>query len=288
MGFPTKKDRLIGEIMIRKKTSIMLILPTLLLVFLLVFPILWMYMTSFKTPAEIQKIPVTILPSDIKNFANYVEVLTTHPFIRYIANSLIVSSFSCLVSILVTSMAGYGFSKYKFPGKEFFFFLILCFLTVPFQAVVVPLFQWINMFNLNDTYLGIALPLLVSSFGVFLMRQGADMVPSEIIEAARIDGSSELNTFFQIVFPLIKPFVATQAIIKFMWSWNEFFWPLVITNGEKMKVVTVGLQSYKNDYFIQYNLLTAASLLSIIPMIVMFSIFQKGIIQSAAMSGLKG
>lgn len=272
----------------RRLSSIILLLLSLIIIFLLIFPILWMFLTSFKTPAEILRLPITFLPDSIINLQNYQEVFSRYPFLRYIGNSLIISIVSCLVSIVITTMAGYGFSKFDFPGKEIFFFMILSFLAVPFQSVVVPLYKWVNRFGLVDTYLGIALPLLVSSFGVFLMRQGVDMVPTEIIEAARIDGSSEFNTFITLIFPLVKPFIATQAIIKFMWSWNEFFWPLVITNEDEMKVVTVGLQRFTNDYYIEYNLLTAASVLSVLPMIIMLFIFQKGIIRSVSMSGLKG
>ena len=154
--------------------------------------------------------------------------------------------------------------------------------------MVVPLFQWAVKFHLADTYTGLVLPLLVSSFGVFLMRQGMDVVPIELIEAARIDGSSEFHTFYKIVMPQVKTFIATQAIIKFMWSWNEFFWPLVITNRVDMKVVTVGLQSFTNMYFVEYHLITAAAVLSVIPMVIMFAIFQRGIVRAVAMSGLKG
>ena len=114
-----------------------------------------------------------------------------------------------------------------------------------------------------------------------------DVVPIELIEAARIDGSSEFHTFYKIVMPQVKTFIATQAIIKFMWSWNEFFWPLVITNRVDMKVVTVGLQSFTNMYFVEYHLITAAAVLSVIPMVIMFAIFQRGIVRAVAMSGLK-
>lgn len=269
-------------------TKILIYVLALIIICFMLFPFLWMVLTSFKTPAEIQRLPISFFPDSFKNLSNYEEVFNRQPFMRFIANSMLISSFSCLFSILITTMAGYGFSKFEFRFKEFFFFLILCFLIVPFQAVVVPLFQWAVKFHLADTYTGLVLPLLVSSFGVFLMRQGMDVVPIELIEAARIDGSSEFHTFYKIVMPQVKTFIATQAIIKFMWSWNEFFWPLVITNRVDMKVVTVGLQSFTNMYFVEYHLITAAAVLSVVPMVIMFAIFQRGIVRAVAMSGLKG
>jgi ABC-type glycerol-3-phosphate transport system permease component len=263
-------------------------LISIMLIILLIFPIVWMFLTSFKTPAEIQLIPPSFFPDRMDNLENYREVLRRQPFFRFIFNSLTISTASCLVSILITSMAGYGFSKFSFKGKEFFFFGILCFLIVPFQAVVVPLYQWITKFHLIDTYLGLSLPLLVSAFGVFLMRQGMDTVPNELIEAARIDGCREFPLFAIIVFPMVKSFVATQAIIKFMWTWNEFLWPLVVSNKVEMKVVTVGLQSFTNMYFTEYHLITAAAIFSVLPMAIMFIIFQRGIVRAISMSGLKG
>ena len=273
----------------KMKTSTKIILYSLVVLFmlLLMFPFVWMMLTSFKTPAEIMQIPPGLLPDNF-TFDNYRTVFERQPFLRFIINSLVISITSCLLSILITSMAGYGFSKFYFKGKEVMFFLILCFLIVPFQSIVVPLYSWIVRFGLIDTYLGISLPLLVSAFGVFLMRQGMDTVPNEIIEAARIDGCHEFHLFLTIVMPITKPFIATQAIIKFMWSWNEFFWPLVITNREEMKVVTVGLQSFTNMYFVVHNLISAAAVLSVLPMAVMFIFFQRGIVRAIAMSGIKG
>lgn len=255
---------------------------------ILVFPFFWMVMTAFKTPEEILRLPPTIFPDNITYFENFAEVLRRQPFFSFILNSLYISSLSAAVSVVITSMAGYGFSKFKFKGKEILFFSILCFLIVPFQAVVVPLYQWVARFRLMDTYLGLSLPLLVSAFGVFLMRQGMDVVPNELIEAARIDGCNEFKLFLIIVMPMVKAFIATQAIIKFMWTWNEFLWPLVVTNKVSMKVVTVGLQSFTNMYFIEYHLITAAAIFSVLPMAIMFSLFQRGIVRAISMSGLKG
>lgn len=270
-----------------KKSKALMYILTMLLVLLFLFPLIWMLLTSFKSAEEILRVPPTILPDQF-NLKNYADALAKQPIFRFLFNSLVVSLGSAAFSVLITAMAGYGFSKFNFRGKEAMFFLILSFLIVPFQSIVVPLYKWITKFGLTDTYLGIALPLLVSAFGVFLMRQAMDTIPNDLIEAARIDGCGEFKTFLLIVLPNVKTFVATQAIIKFLWSWNEFYWPLVITNKPEMKVITVGIQSFTSMYYTEYNLVMAAAVLSILPMAIMFAIFQKGIVRAVSMSGVKG
>ena len=270
-----------------KKSKALMYILTTLLVLLFLFPLIWMLLTSFKSAEEILRVPPTILPDQF-NLKNYADALAKQPIFRFLFNSLVVSLGSAAFSVLITAMAGYGFSKFNFRGKEAMFFLILSFLIVPFQSIVVPLYKWITKFGLTDTYLGIALPLLVSAFGVFLMRQALDTIPNDLIEAARIDGCGEFKTFLLIVLPNVKTFVATQAIIKFLWSWNEFYWPLVITNKPEMKVITVGIQSFTSMYYTEYNLVMAAAVLSILPMAIMFAIFQKGIVRAVSMSGVKG
>ena len=252
------------------------------------FPFFWMAVTSLKTAPEIQRVPLEVAPDHWLNFHNYVEVFRREPFLRYLANSSIVASVSAVSSVAVSSLAGFGFAKYRFPGRDVFFLAIIGILMVPFQSVVVPLYVWMNDLGLLDTYLGIVAPDLVSVFGVFLMRNAIEVIPDDYIDAARIDGGSELRIFFSVVVPSVKPAIATLLIIKFMWSWNEFFWPMVVTTSREMKVVTMGLMSFTNMYFIEYNLLTAAAVLSILPILAIFVFLQRWVVQAVVMSGLKG
>jgi multiple sugar transport system permease protein len=252
------------------------------------FPFFWMAVTSLKTVPEIQRVPLQILPDRWGNVDNYREVFQRQPFARFLANSAVVASVSALSSAVVSSLAGYGFAKFRFPGHGLFFFAILGILMVPFQSVVVPLYLWVNRLGLLDTYVGILAPDLVSVFGVFLMRQSIEVVPSDYIDAARIDGSSELGIFWRVILPSVMPAIATLVIIKFMWTWNELFWPLVVVNSPTMKVVTLGLVSFTNMYFIEYNLVTAAAVLSILPILVVFLVCQKWVVRAVVMSGLKG
>lgn len=252
------------------------------------FPLFWMASTSLKTPPEIQRIPLQILPDRWTNLDNFREVFRREPFGRYLLNSGLVASVSALSSLVVSALAGYGFAKFRFPGREILFFGIIGIMMVPFQSVVVPLYLWVNRLGLLDTYLGILAPDLVSVFGVFLMRQSIEVVPNDYIDAARIDGCGEVRIFCQVILPMVKPAVATLLIIKFMWTWNEFFWPLVVINSPRMKVVTMGIMSFVNMHFIEYHLQTAAAVLSILPILILFLTLQKWVVRGVVMSGLKG
>ncbi len=252
------------------------------------FPFFWMAVTSLKSAPEIQRVPLQIAPDHWLNFGNYVDVFKREPFLRYLLNSTLVSAVAAISSVVVSSLAGFGFAKYQFPARDAFFLAIIGILMVPFQSVVVPLYVWMNDLGLLDTYMGIVAPDLVSVFGVFLMRQAIEVIPDDYIDAARVDGASELRIFFLVVLPSVKPAIATLLIIKFMWSWNEFFWPMVVTSSPQMKVVTLGLMSFTNMYYIEYNLLTAAAVLSILPILVIFIALQRWVVQAVVMSGLKG
>jgi len=252
------------------------------------FPFFWMAVTSLKTVPEIQRVPLHIAPDRWTNLDNFREVFHRQPFARFLLNSALIAGVSAVSSVVVSSLAGYGFAKFRFPGHGVFFFAILGILMVPFQSVVVPLYLWVSRLGLLDTYLGILAPDLVSVFGVFLMRQSIEVVPSDYIDAARIDGAGELRIFWGVILPSVKPALATLVIVKFMWTWNELFWPLIVVNSPSMKVVTLGLLSFTNMYFIEYNLVTAAAVVSILPILVVFLVGQKWVVRGVVLSGLKG
>src|SRR2546425_6832632 len=252
-----------------------------------VFPFVWIGLTSLKTAPEIQRVPLQLSPDRWSNAENYREVFRRR-FARFLVNSALLATVSATSSLVVSALAGYGFAKFRFPGRDVFFFAIVGILMVPFQSVVVPLCLWANRLGLLDTYLGILAPDLVSVFGVFLMRQAIEAVPDDYLAAARIDGCNEWAVFWRVVVPAVAPALATLAIIKFMWTWNEFFWPLVVVNSPAMKTVTLGLIGFTNMYFIEYNLVTAAAVLSVLPILIIFLVLQKWVVQAAVMTGLKG
>jgi len=252
------------------------------------FPVFWMALTSLKTAPEIQLVPPTFFPKDIWNTANYREVCRRVPFVNFLLNSFFVASVSSISSVFVSSLAGYGYAKFNFPGKNFFFFATIGVLMVPFQSIVVPLYLQVNRMGLVNTYLGVMIPFFVSGFGVFLMREAIEIVPDSYIDAAKIDGCSNIGIFMQIILPSVKPTLVTLAIIKFMWTWNELLWPLVVISRQSKYVVTLGLSSFTTQQFREYHLLTAAAVLSVIPTIALFLLFQKWIVRGITMSGLKG
>ncbi|MGH7268257.1 MAG: carbohydrate ABC transporter permease, partial [Candidatus Rokuibacteriota bacterium] len=252
------------------------------------FPFFWMAVTSLKTAPEIQRVPLQVLPDQWLYFENYREVFRREPFARFLLNSALVASVSAASSVVFSALAGYGFAKFRFPGRDVLFFAVVGILMVPFQSVVVPLYLWVSRLGLLDTYVGILAPDLVSVFGVFLMRQAIEVVPSDYIDAARIDGCGELGIFWRVIVPTVKPALATLVIVKFMWTWNEFFWPLVVVNSPAMKVVTLGLMSFTNMYFTEYHLATAAAVLSVLPILVIFLTLQRWVVRAVVLSGLKG
>ncbi len=284
-GGPAGKPALLAHALRLRWIGALLVACGALTVF---FPFFWMAVTSLKTAPEIQRLPLKIFPDHWTYLKNYWEVFQREPFGRYLLNSALVASISAVSSLVVSSLAGYGFAKFRFPGRELFSLGIVSILMVPFQSVVVPLYMWMNRLGLLDTYLGIVAPDLVSVFGVFLMRQAIEVIPNDYIDAARIDGCGELRIFLRVILPSVKPALATLLIIKFMWSWNGFFWPLIVINSPSMKVVTMGLMSFTNIYFIENNLVTAAAVLSILPILVIFLVLQKWVVQAVVMSGLKG
>ena len=256
-------------------------------VILMLVPIFWTFTTSFKTPAEITVVPPPILPASFLNLENYVRVFERLHFGRLLWNTFSMCAVVLTASILFASMTGYGFAKFKFPGKELAFFAIVGVLMVPFQSVAVPLFRWMDRMALVDTFLGLVLPLMISAFGVLLMREAASTIPNDYIEAARIDGCSEPRIFFQVIMPMMKPTIAALAIIKFMWTWNEFFWPLLIIMTPTKAVVTLGLSYLTNMYFREYHLITAAAVMSLLPLFVLFAILRQWMVEALTGSGLK-
>jgi len=267
------------------------VFPTVLLTIgaiLILFPIFWTFTTSFKAPPEIMKVPPTILPQSFSNFANYTEIFKQLNFGRLLLNTFFMCMVVVAFSLLFASLAGYGFAKFNFWGKEYFFYGIVAILMIPFQSVAVPLFHWMDKLGLIDTFPGLVLPLLISAFGVLLMREAFSTIPNDYIDAARIDGCSELRIFWNIALPMVKPSLAALAIIKFMWTWNEFFWPLLVITTPSKGVVTLGLASLSNMYFRQYWLITAAAVLSVLPLFLMFAFLRKWMVMALTEAGLKG
>lgn len=251
-------------------------------------PLAWVLLTSFKSPEEVTRLPITWLPDEWFHFDNYVNLFKVQPFGRYFINSMVVVVISLMSSTVIACMAAYAFAKIQFRFKEFMFILVLAVFMVPLEAVVLPMYLMVARANLVDTYLGIALPDLFTAFGVYLLRQFMEGIPDDYVDAARIDGASEWHILWTIMAPLVRPALASFFIIKFMWAWNQFLWPLVVGQSQRMFTVTVGLVNFSGIYYTDWTLITTATVFSMLPMLLIFIFLQRFLVQGLVLAGLKG
>lgn len=248
-------------------------------------PFFWMIMSSFKPEGEIVQIPPTFWPETftIDNFNNLFENMN---FGVYLKNTLIIVLFSFL-GLLLNAIAGFGFAKYDFKGRNALFVLVLVTMMIPSQVTMIPVYLILNSLGLTNTMTGIVLPGLVGAFAIFLFRQFMSTIPTELLEATRLDGASEYRIFLQIVLPISKPILAVQAILTFIAGWNSFLWPLIIANDESMYTLSVGLSLLKGQYAANFGLQMAGATFMVAPVIVLFTYFQKHIIENFSISGMK-
>ncbi len=253
----------------------------------LLFPFVWMVLTSLKDANQVARI--IFLPTD-PTLDNYLLILTSKqsPFLVWLVNSLIVTSISVVSVLLLDSLMGYALSKFRFPGRQAVFLLVLATLMIPTEMLVIPWYSMAVMFKVSNSFLGLAFPGLVSAFGVFLMRQFLQAVPDDFLEAARIDGMGELGIFFRVVLPLAAPALATLATFTVIGSWNAFLWPLVVTSKPAFYVLPVGLANFASEAGSDWQLVMAGATLATLPLLIAFLIFQKRIADDLSQAGLKG
>lgn len=250
-------------------------------------PLLWMVSSSLKAPNRIFQVPLDFFPYEFR-WENYVEAWNRAPFGRYFFNSIFVSTTVTLLNLFFCSLAGYGFAKYHFRGKNILFLFILATMMIPFHVVVVPLFVIMRELKWLNSYNALIIPGMMSAFGIFLMRQSIMTIPDELFDAARIDGASELGTYFRIVLPMSKGALAALAVFVFLDNWNSLLWPLVVATNDDFRTVAVGLTRFQTVHGTLYHLMMAASTLVAIPMLVVFFFLQRYFIKGIALSGLKG
>lgn len=253
--------------------------------FFMILPFIWMVLSSVKTDAEILQIPPTIWPETF-TWDNFRSLFTELNFGVYLRNTLVIVLFS-FIGLFLNAMAGYGFAKFKFRGKNQMFYMVLATMMIPGQVTMIPVYLILNMFHLTNTMTGIVLPGLVGAFGIFLFRQFMSTIPDELMEAARLDGASEFFIFWKIILPISRPVLAVQGILTFIAGWNSFLWPLIIANDEKYYTLSVGLSLLKAQYASNYALQMAGSTFMVIPIILIFMMFQKYILKGFNVSGLK-
>jgi putative chitobiose transport system permease protein len=256
--------------------------------FLMLFPLLWLIGTSFKSPTEdIFTFPPQIFPSQ-PTLDNFVTVWDAYPFGLYLYNSAIVAFLAVGLNLLLCSLAAYPLARLDFRGREFIFALVLATIMIPFQIVMIPLYILAVNLGLRNTYLGIVLPNLTSAFGIFLLRQAFKAVPLELEEAARIDGCTELGIWWNIMLPAIRPALFTLAIFVFIGSWSDFLWPLIVLDDPDYYTLPLAVANLADSFSLDWRLVAAGSVISIAPILLLFLLLQRYIVPTDVNSGVKG
>jgi multiple sugar transport system permease protein len=256
--------------------------------FIMVLPFLWMVSTSLKTQSDVlRQFPPQLIPSTFMT-SNYSTALTSMPFDRFYFNSLFVSSAVTIVQLFTSSLAAYAFARLRFKGRNVLFFFYLIGLMIPFPVLLVPNFLMIRSLGWYDSYLALIVPPAFSALSIFLLRQYYRGLPMEYDEAARIDGASSVRIWWSIMLPNSKPALAALGIFTFLGTWNDFLWPLVVTNSVSMRTIPVGLNSFQGQFSVRWELLMAASVVALIPVLIIYFFAQNWIIKGLSVSsGLK-
>ena len=272
-----------GKLITRGLLYVLLILISALML----IPFIWMLSASFKLNKDVFTFPIEWIPSNPRP-QNYVDIWTKIPLLTFIKNTAFLTVVVTFLQVLTSSFAAYAFAKLKFKGKNILFLGYIATIAVPWQAYMVPQFMMMRSWNLNNTHLAIIFLQAFSAFGVFLMKQFYEGVPDELCEAARIDGLSEYGIYARIMLPLSLPAISTLIIFTFVSTWNDFLGPLIYLTRNELKTIQIGLRMFISQYSAEYGLIMAASVIALIPVLIVFLFLQKYFVQGIASTGLKG
>jgi ABC-type glycerol-3-phosphate transport system permease component len=251
-------------------------------------PIAWLFTSSLKPNAEIFAGDLRLIPRTFY-WQNYANLLAQNPYLRWFWNSFVVSGGATVLGLFVCSLAGYAFAKFEFRGKRPLFGIVVASTTIPMIATIIPVFALMVKIGAINTYWALILPAAVNAFGIFLMRSTITSVPSELLDAARVDGASEFGIYWRVVVPLIKPGLAALGIIIFRSTWESYLWPLIMMRTTDMFTVPLGLSTmFADRYGIDYGIVMAGGFLSIIPILIVFALMQEQFLAGATAGALKG
>ncbi len=254
---------------------------------IMIVPLLWVVSTAFKTQEEAIAFPPHFIPQ-YPTFDNFSRIFTESPFLLYFTNSLTVSGCVVLGALFFCSITGYALARYKFPGTKLFFIMVLGKIMIPSQALIVSLYRLVIHLGMRDSLIALIIPTeLFSAFGIFLMRQFFLDFPQAILDSATIDGCGDFSALWRIVMPNMKHALFTLGIFLFVWSWSDFLWPLIVIDSQEKMTMQVGLERFSNQYFTEYGPKMAGVFLSIIPVLIIFLIFQRKVLENVALSGIK-
>jgi multiple sugar transport system permease protein len=253
----------------------------------MLFPFAWMVSTSLKPDLAVFQTPPQLIPKPFQP-SNYSTVVHVFPVWRFLINSALVAVISVTLQVSTSAMAAYAFARLKFRGSNLLFLLYLTTLMVPFQVTIVPLFVEMKYLHFVNSYPGLIVPSIASAYGTFLLRQAFLSLPAELEEAAFVDGASHWTVFTRIVLPLVRPSLATFAVLSFIASWNSFLWPLVIISSQKLMTLPVGLSNLQGEHLTAWNLVMAGATISVLPILLVYLVAQKQIVRGFVLSGVKG
>ncbi|HJW91878.1 MAG TPA: carbohydrate ABC transporter permease [Anaerolineales bacterium] len=252
----------------------------------MIAPFMWMVLSGFKQPQEIIVYPPVWFPAN-PTLTAFIRLWTEFEFKIYFINSIIVTSVVVVAVTISSAVIGFVLAKYQFPGRNLVFFLIIATMMIPWPTLLIPQYWIVLKLDWMNTYSALIVPLVFSAYGIFLVRQYMHAVPDELLDAGRIDGATEPIVFFRIVIPLSFPALAAVGILHFLWTWDSFIWPLVVTNSKEMFTLPIGLQLFAGQHSTDYVMLNAASSVSVIPILIIFILLQRYFIEGIAMSGMK-
>ena len=273
----------------KNKVSGKVIIYILLVFFALIFllPIVWIVFSSFKTAGELFAWPPSLF-GEHPTVNNYLLALEEGDFVQYFINTVFVSIVATILTVIVNVMAGYVFAKYEFRFKKLLFALVMATLMIPLEVIMIPVFKVIVATHMYNSLWGLIIPAVASPTAVFLVRQYYVPIPTELMEAARIDGASELKIFLRVMLPIAKPVIAVLCIFSFMWRWNDYLWPKLVINDKAQYTLQLALANFSGEYSVDWNSLLAMSVISMIPVLIVFLMFQKHIIGGMTAGGVKG
>lgn len=262
----------------------------LLVIGLIISAPIWIAIfSSFKLPQDMINYPPTLLP-DVWTFENYVTAWTSQPLLRYFINSVIQTGIIVVSQIILSILAAYAFSILEFPGRDLLFYLILGSLMVPFQLTFIPNFIMVSQWGLANTYAGLTIPFLASAFGVFLLRQFFMTLPSELYDAAKVDGATSLRYLWSVVIPLSKGSISAFGTFAFLGAWSQYLWPLIITNDTNMRTIQIGIRFFLFDQErgADWGAIMAGAVIALLPTLLLFLVAQQQLVKGIATTGLKG
>ena len=274
----------------QSRSSILKFLIYTLLVFLsavFLMPIVWVIFSSFKPAGELFTWPPTLLGRN-PSLDNYTQAFAAGDFGRWFLNTVVVSVLATVLTVIVNIMAGYVFAKYEFKGKKLLFGMVMVTLMIPLEVIMIPIFKVIVSTHMYNNLWGLIIPAVASPTAVFLVKQYYEPIPDALMEAARIDGASEMQILMRIMLPLAKPIISVLCIFSFMWRWNDYLWPKLVINSKTKYTLQLALANFSGEYSVDWSSVLAMSVISMIPVLVVFLTLQKYIIGGMTAGGVKG